>query len=42
LINPEHRTEMRILFTEPLTFILRCFQALLEIVLIGHAAAHCY
>lgn len=32
LINPEHRTETRILFTEPLAFILLCFQALLKIV----------
>jgi len=33
---------MCILFTEPLAFILHCFQALLEIVLIRHAAVHCY
>src|SRR5208282_2597390 len=42
LINPEHHTEMGILFTEPLTFVLPCFQALLQIVLIRHAAVHCY
>ena len=42
LINPEHRTEMRILFTKPSAFLLHCFQALLNIVLIRHAAVHYY
>ena len=42
MINPEHRTEMRVLFTKPSAFLLHCFQALLNIVLIRHAAVHCY
>jgi len=42
LINPEHRTETRVLFTKPSAFLLYCFQALLNIVLIRHAAVHCY
>jgi hypothetical protein len=42
LINPEHRTEIRVLFTKPSAFLLHCFQALLNIVLLMHAAVHCY